>query len=575
MKKNNKKKNILTKKEMLKETINKLLPGFILIFVSSFMFFIYEPLLMYATNINDFWFDFSTLLSSNIIIFICFFLFLFAIYIGIYFIDKAFFKKNILLNIFTVILFGLFLVFYIQGNFLIKDLPKLDGRLIFWNEYPMQNLISIIIFNIVFISLIISCFKFKIKKVLNATKYISLAIFAMLSVSLLSAVLTTEDIFEEKNIVYSTNDGFGKYSSDENFIIFLVDSVDSVMFNEIVKDSEYYSDTFEDFTYYPDTVAAYLYTRESVPFILTGIWNKNETSYKKYSVNAYNKSKLFNNLKEKEYEMNYYNDAIVLEMSEKTANNISNLKVRSKKTKINKLYLEELKYISFKYLPFPFKKYSKIDELNFNSTWNANKDEFQNMFNHINTKVYNMINNTNLEIVKEKQFKFIHVEGAHVPFDYDENLNYTPNEGTYESKMAATLKIINTYLNKLKQYDLYDNSNIIIMSDHGYSYAEGDERQASLLEGRQNPILYIKGIDEKHEMYISDIPVSQSDLNDVYKDLMNGKTSEELFDNIDKDRERKFIYYEFGKENYMEEYIQTGKAWDEDTIVKTGKKFNR
>ena len=105
------------------------------------------------------------------------------------------------------------------------------------------------------------------------------------------------------------------------------------------------------------------------------------------------------------------------------------------------------------------------------------------------------------------------------------------------------------------------------MSDHGYS-------EESLLE-RINPILFIKGIDEKHEMYESDIPVSQEDLNEVYLDLIKGKSSEELLQKVDKERERKFMYYEHTKENHMTEYIQKGKAWDQETIEETGEVYDR
>ena len=95
-KKINKKKK-LSKKEIIKETINKLLPGIIILFVANFMFFIYEPLLMYSTNINDFWFGFKNLLFSNIIIFILILLFFNIIYIVIYLFDKKYFKDNKLL----------------------------------------------------------------------------------------------------------------------------------------------------------------------------------------------------------------------------------------------------------------------------------------------------------------------------------------------------------------------------------------------------------------------------------------------------------------------------------------------
>ena len=145
-------------------------------------------------------------------------------------------------------------------------------------------------------------------------------------------------------------------------------------------------------------------------------------------------------------------------------------------------------------------------------------------------------------------------------------LNYIDN-GTYEQKLTSTLKVVDHYINKLKEENVYDNSVIIIMADHGYDFAN--------VIGRQNPILFIKGIEEEHEMYESDKPISFEDFNEAYLNLLDGKASVDLFNNIDMNRERRFLYYQYTKEENMTEYVQTGKAWDESTIKETGKKFNR
>lgn len=47
----------------MKNNIKKLLPAYILSLAVSFMLFIYEPIVMYTSNINDFWFDFITMLK--------------------------------------------------------------------------------------------------------------------------------------------------------------------------------------------------------------------------------------------------------------------------------------------------------------------------------------------------------------------------------------------------------------------------------------------------------------------------------------------------------------------------------
>lgn len=547
---------------MKKEMFKKLLPGYILAFVTSFMFFIYEPLLMYSTNINEFWFDLYKILGTNIFVFLISLAFMVFIHIVVYFIDKKFAKNNIILNLFTVIWFGIFLVLYIQGNYLIGDLPSLDGKEIIWHEYKMQNIVSIILCELVFFVFFILVSELKFEKTINIIKYITIGIFGMLFISLVTTLVTTEDVLDRKKAVYMTTENFGTYSKDENFIIFLVDAVDSIKFNEVLKKNNEYNNVFEDFTYFPDTLSAYPYTRDSIPFIVSGVWNENNTAFDEYSNKAYNESILLDTLKEEEYDMNIYQKNLV--WTDKKVNNIENVKFVKDKINKKRLITEEIKYILFKYLPFPLKRVSKIEGMDFDSCKIKGKEK---KYSFKDKEVYNLINNTAFNKVDKKQFKFIHIEGAHVPFDYDKDLNKIKN-GTYEQKIEATLTIINSYIKKLKDNDLYNNSNIIIMSDHGFSEGNG-------AIGRQNPILYIKGINEKHPMYQSDLPISYADLSEAYLDLIDGKNSEELFQNVNKDRTRRFIFYRYTKENHMVEYIQTGKAWDEETLLKTGKEFNR
>ena len=120
------------------------------------------------------------------------------------------------------------------------------------------------------------------------------------------------------------------------------------------------------------------------------------------------------------------------------------------------------------------------------------------------------------------------------------------------------------FINRLKENNVYDNSVIIILADHG----EGKDTL------RQNPILYIKGINEHHEMYISDIPVAYENLIDAYISLLENKNSTELFLNLDKNRPRRVLNNLYTRE-IMIEWYQYGKAWDNDTFKASGREFRR
>lgn len=78
------------------------------------------------------------------------------------------------------------------------------------------------------------------------------------------------------------------------------------------------------------------------------------------------------------------------------------------------------------------------------------------------------------------------------------NLTYA---GDYRSSLEASLTLTKAYLQKLKEAGVYDNSVIIVMADHG---TNGEYYLEPM--GRQNPILFVKGIGEQHAFEVSQAP---------------------------------------------------------------------
>ncbi len=123
--------------------MKKLFWSYILCFIFCFMLFIYEPIMMYATNMNDFWFDFGIMFIPVLKIFLIIFL------IGIFGITFVYLLSTKLLKNINwyygclMIVFIIFFATYIQGNFLIGNLPGLDGSIIDWSIYQKENYITL------------------------------------------------------------------------------------------------------------------------------------------------------------------------------------------------------------------------------------------------------------------------------------------------------------------------------------------------------------------------------------------------------------------------------------------------
>lgn len=541
----------------MKRVLDDLLSCLILAFTTSFMLFIYEPIIMYSNNINDFWFDLSILYKNSVHLFLLLFFVIFFSYFLFYFIDKKVFKNKKIYNILLIIGYIIFISIYIEGNYMAGFLPPLDGTSIVWKNFIKESIISIAILIIVS-TLIFILYKKYNSKMIGYLKYIGLAIFIMISSSLLTTLLTTNALKPKEYAVTSTIKNINTYSENENFIIFLLDAVDSRTFYKVLNTNDEYKDIFNDFTYYPDTMSTYPFTRDSIPFILSGVWNNNEDEFKDYYVKSMNKSPLLKNLYDEKYDVNIYDTEILY--NSKNAEKIKNLSFSSDYDEM-KFKRQELKYVLFKYLPFYLKKYSKIDTLNFNGT----KLSIDGVFDLSDT-TFNSEYMNDFKTSKNNQFKFIHLEGAHVPFNLDKDLNRISG-GTYDQKVESNIVLTGKFLSYLKKNNVYDNSNVIVMADHGYNMLEAI--------GRQNPILFIKGKNEKHDLKISDKAISYDDLQSAYSDLLDHEKSINLFSDISSKRSRRYLFYYYGKEDNMIEYIQKEKAWDTNSMEKTGKEFNR
>ena len=541
--------------------MKKLRSAIILSFVIGFMFFIFEPITMYANNVNDFWFDFYTLIGPTTLFFLGSSLALILFFAGVYFLAKKL-KKPAIYNFTLLFAGGCFLCAYIHSNFLAGFLPSLDGTTFDWSDIT-ANVVSIVVCLAVAAAIIVAHIKLGFEKTSKYLSYGGLVIFAMLFLSLVSTCLTTP-VFEAKGIMaLATNDNLYTVSSDRNFVVFLVDAVDATNFNKIVQSNDEYKSVLKDFSYFPDTVAGYAFTRDSIPFIFSGEWNENKEEFSTYASKAYDNSKFFNTLTENGYRKDLYDEELVWRSNK--AFEFDNIVSIDDGMSLYHLAGQELKYDLFKFLPFPLKRFSKADKLNFAGTMDRNS---RDAFEWYNVPFYNNHRDRQADVTDEKLFHYIHLEGGHVPFDVDADMNPLEDKSsTYPDKLIVTMKTFAAYIKYLKDNNAYNNATIVFMADHGYGYDGTD---------RQNPILYIKGPNEEHDqMLVSDKQVSYEDLCQAFTELIDGRSSTEIFSELPTDgRVRRYINNHYSAEEHMDEYEQTGKAWDVTTLKLTGRSFD-
>ncbi len=526
---------------------SKIKTGCLLALTACFMLFLYAPLELLFTNQEEFFFDMYILLPPII----CNFLFFFLLSIGLFFVVR----KSKLYYVILAAYFIAFICSYIQGNFLAEWLPIINGDIICWDEFPLERVKSIVLW--IFITVCVY-FIFKRKGKIFFEKIVqvsSVCMGLMLLMTIIILCISTGSYHKKQIFSTATAKNILTMSEDRNFIILVLDAVDSAVLNQIIEGNTRYEELFTDFTYYTNAMGGYPYTVHSVPLILTGRWFEKQCDFEEFSKQAYADSPLFSCLEDEGYRMGIYETDFTLGENGNRFDNILDCKrsIKSWPT----FCRWQIQMTGYRYAPFDLKRFCYVYTNAFN-TLKVMPDN-EELFDYDDRFFYDKLCNDEIELVTSKCFRFIHVEGAHAPYRYDEDMKATET-GNYEDSVKASMKLTEAYISKLKEKGVYDNSCIIVMADHGHGTGFND-----------NPILFIKGFNEHHEMKRDDAPISYDDLQEAYARLLNEKESGELFDYHEGDyRERRFLFQDDDNNplEIMEEYVQKGHAGDWDTLLK-------
>lgn len=545
------------------------LPGVLMAAAISFLLFLYAPVDLYCSNIDEFWFDFDVLLRMAAMMFGISLVTLTLLYLLATWIHPYLYRIGLAVGL------AVLLITYVQGNFLVGNLPVLDGTSISWEDYSALQTESVILC-IVVLAIVVLLFLLLKKQLFGkACMYISACLSLMLLVTAITEVFGSDALEPKLKLQISTKNEF-VMSGEQNFVIFILDAADSREFSYLLEQDPEYKDIFADFTYYENTVGAYSCTRYAVPYILSGKWYECDTSFEEYMEDLYNTSPLIEELENRNYRIGLYEPDLHAQNNDVLRfDNIfeAEFKVKS--------YLgmarQELKLVAYRYAPYWLKKYCVLKQAAFDEQLEAGEGSGEITASMENRVFLDHLNAGGITLDDtENSFKFIHLEGAHSPYVYDAEVNIIDeSQGTYAQNMEASVTLAERYLSALKKSGTYDNTAIIVMSDHGFNRDIDNADMGDNPFMRQCGLLLIKGVGETHDtMQISEAPVSYEDLQEAYRRLLDGAWSDAVFDCREGEhRDRRYLWYAVTDEDYLVEYQQTGYASDLSTMIPTGREF--
>lgn len=525
----------------------------------AFNLCIFPPCELYLSNINEFWFSFvdiipiiiTSALTTLIVINIMGYVLPYKLY-----------------YVFFSMLFGCAMAAYIQGNYLNNNYGVLDGKNILWSEYSTRGKISLAVWGIVIASVVWISYKYKnhIQKIIKIT---CIVLIIMQAAALVFMVCNASK--KKVNGYVASTNGLFEYSTEQNIVVMCLDTFDSNVFSEMIKEYPEYEKIFKDFTFYDNTSGMYPTTKASIPYILTGIPYENQETYDEYLSKAYQKAELFDNLEANDFQYSIYttygiNDTIL----EKCANGIQNsASISSYKELGTLLYKASL----FKYVPQQAKQLCWIYTADFETVKKA-KDNVAATYNAANSNFdfIELMSNLDWKTTPQKQFKFIHLRGLHEPYDMNENMQQV-EKSTYMEQGLGLANLIKEYIENLKKIDAYNNTCLIILADHGSS---------AFSTYCQSPLCLIKEAEVTRDtLTVDSVPLSFSALSQIYLNQIENNSSTTLTQVIHElaENERRFLHYDWDDKwdaDYMpamREYYIGEDVNDTSCFVSTGKTY--
>ena len=565
-------------KHAKKRSFDGLATAFVLTAAIAFMLCIYAPYELFLNNQFEFWMATGDLLLPSVVLFLA----VCAVGAAGSFVLRLIGRGALRIGLAAglALLIGL----YIQGNLLVGGLPPLDGTVVDWRAASPERIKSLAVFGGAMIVAAVLAVFLRGKRFVKTVLYVSGALTLVLAVTLGTLFVTmgsrykNNPLADKSGFLKPTTAGEFTYSTDRNLIVLMLDATDETIFaQELANDPELRAE-MTGFTQFTDAMSGYPYTELSLPQIFSGNWFENGESERSFTSQSVKNSPFVKKAREQGYRIGLYDDeALQLPAAYHEGLYENQIRVKNRFSSLKGGCITLLRMTCIKYAPWDLKShgYTAVrysQKVKSSTTADGRTAEF---FDWSLADFYHAVQKDGtVQTTGDKCLRFIQLEGAHVPYQYNKDVEVISTGATYQTNTQACLTTVKAYLKALKAAGVYENSAIAIMSDHGYDYSVGKDEKPDVLK-RAHPMLMIKGIGESGELKTSDAAISYEDVAGALSALMDGKGALAAFDGHTAARERRFLAHEWTGQGVLTEYVTTGRADDRDAMRATGRVFTQ
>lgn len=515
---------------------------------------------------------------------------------------------------------------WLQGNVLVWDYGILDGRAIEWKALVNRGIVDALVWGIVVGASVTAASFVPARHVVRISKIASVCLVAvqLLSVAWSWRAMPKDQVVQRRD---RDDDTLFLFSDRLNVIVLVLDTFQSDFFQDIVRDDAGLRARFDGFTYFRNAVADSNGTIAAVPAMLTARSYDNTVPYLEYVRTSFLENSLPKTLREYGFRVD-----LSPMLGYTVWEDLSGLPFATRSREDPAALLREQALLAdlalFRCSPHVVKREIYNDQHWFVSgmleryqqarrgraatpggapassasaalTYAddlGNLSEFSD-WNRDPRLVTAMVGSAGVASDMDA-FKFIHLKGIHLPLIMNEHLAFEemkPSRANILRQGTGVLKMAATFLERLEQLGVYDESLVFIVADHGSGVGDAKinvtERAASLnregpyrgqfagLKAAGIPLVLAKRVNSRGELRVSDAPVSLSDIPRTVAEELGLEApfrGASMFD-VAEGEVRERIYRAFvGPQEDVEylaplrEYAVTGHSWDDASWRETG-----
>ena len=499
----------------------RLAPVILLALAASLTLFFFGPFDIYSNNTDQFPFELRDFIMWNL---------LFSLGCAVVLCVILLPLRKRVFDVFYAVFWWLTLMLFIQGNYLNFGISSLTGDGVGADGFaPGKIVVNTLIWFIVGAASVSAIILLHGK----AREWIpTVAVISMITVIGMQAMTfavgsMTTDAWEPKEHCISNEDpeesthfltykNLDKVSTDHNVIYFVIDRFDVIYYEDYaLKECPEIFYNLDGFTYFNDMVSLYPRTFPSVAYMLTGQEHDFLDPRRGYFEQAYQEAPFLKLLKENDYNVNIYTDTLYgyedarhMQAYVSNSSSVTFYKVTGKPL----IAKDMLRLSLFRYLPILAKSTVGsigTDDFEQYVTYDTEYPKYSTDMKD----VHDFLKENPIETYEGKNnFTFVHISGCHMPNAYDENFRPAKEKDEYSavSSMKQSFKIINRYLDQLKEFGLYEDATIIITGDHGWH--GGSDTATPLLRPHVTALFVKESGKSGNPLVTNSAPVIQADI---------------------------------------------------------------